>query len=235
MRQLSKKSLSWQIAVPTVQKPRSYDAPLVRLAEAEELVVGGVHLALEPDQAVRADERGRVVVRAAVELAEAVRDDDPALLRLLPGSSRKMRPSCGSANRVTSGLPLFPVTEVSGKTTRSQPASAVSAISRRCVSRLCSTSRWRTSTWVAATVQRSHQSSSDAVGLARDDDDVVALLGGRDRPDDADDPVGLRAGSSPAPGRGARGSGSGRPARRPATRWPRSTSVSKRPDSGASR
>ena len=39
-----------------------------------------------------------------------------------------MRPSCGSANRVTSTLPLFPVADVSGKTTRSQPASAVSAI-----------------------------------------------------------------------------------------------------------
>ena len=53
------------------------DAPLVGLAEAEELVVGGVHLALEPDQAVGADERRGVVVRAAEALAEAVRDDDP--------------------------------------------------------------------------------------------------------------------------------------------------------------
>ena len=58
-------------------------APLVGLAEAEELVVGGVHLPLEPDQAVRPDERRRVVVRAAEELAESVRDDDPALPRLL--------------------------------------------------------------------------------------------------------------------------------------------------------
>ena len=41
------------------------DAPLVGLPEAEELVVGGVHLALQPDQAVRPDERRRVVVRAA--------------------------------------------------------------------------------------------------------------------------------------------------------------------------
>src|SRR5918994_361952 len=57
-------------------------APFVRLPEAEELVVGGVHLPLQPDQAVRPHERRGVVVRPAVELAEPVRDDDPARLGL---------------------------------------------------------------------------------------------------------------------------------------------------------
>src|SRR5262245_23797845 len=105
--------------------------------------------------------------------------------------ARKMRPSCTSANRVTSGLPLFPVTEVSGKTTRSQPAAAVSSIRRRCASRLRSTSVNRTSTCVAATRQRLISLQLRAVCVARDDDDVVALVGRRDRPHDADDPVRL--------------------------------------------
>ncbi len=164
------------------------DAPLVGLAEAEELVVGGVHLALEPDQAVRADERRRVVVRAAEALAEAVGDDDPARPSPAAWIVSKIRPSCGSANRVTSWLPLFPVAEVSGKTTRSQPASAVSAISCRWISRLCSTSVWRTSTCVAATVNGLTSIELRAVDLVRDPDEAVALGARRDRAHDADDP-----------------------------------------------
>src|SRR4051794_3589375 len=103
---------------------------------------------------------------------------------------RKMRPSSGSANRVTSGLPLFPVAEVSGNTIRSQPASAASAIRLRWISRLCSRSVCRTSTWVAATLKRSTSVELRSIRLARHDDDVVALFGRRDRPDDTDDPGG---------------------------------------------
>src|SRR5512132_2321003 len=111
--------------------------------------------------------------------------------RAAPWITRAIRPPAGSAPRVTSGLLLWPVTDSSGKTTRSHPASAVSAISRTCASRLCSTSPCRTSTCVAATRQRLTSVELRAVCLARHDDDIVALLRRGNRAHDAHDPVGL--------------------------------------------
>ena len=63
---------------------------------------------------------------------------------------------------------------------------------RTCVSRLCSTSRVPDVDLRRGDPAALHaQSSSERSRLARHDDDVVALLGRRDRPHDADDPVRL--------------------------------------------
>ena len=62
-------------------EPEVVDRPFGGLAEEVELVEGGMDLALEPDQAVRPDQRTGVVVRAAELLAETVGDDDLAFLR----------------------------------------------------------------------------------------------------------------------------------------------------------
>src|SRR2546423_1010932 len=50
--------------------------PLVCLSKMEELVIGGMDLALNSNQAVRADQRIRVVVGTAKHFAEAVADND---------------------------------------------------------------------------------------------------------------------------------------------------------------
>ena len=67
------------------------------------------------------------------------------------------------------------------------------------------------------------------VDLAADHGDVVALVGRRDRADDADDAGGRARDDRAARGRAARGSGSGRRAGPASTRSPRSTNVSQRP------
>ena len=116
------------------------DVPLVRLPEAEELVVRRVHLALQAEQGAAADERERVVVRAAVELAEAVADDDAALRR--PAGDR-LEDAAVARLRVAGHLRAAVVARDRALGEDDEVAARVRGLvdSARCVSRLCSTSR----------------------------------------------------------------------------------------------